>query len=89
MGTALKEFRINFKNFAFLKNFRIKTLDPSPACPWWTTMVKMFGERILSSVHPLYHKDMFESEIDNPIGEDEEKGWRQHSAAAEAKQAGP
>jgi hypothetical protein len=30
MGTALKEFCINFKNFAFLKNFRIKTLDPSP-----------------------------------------------------------
>jgi hypothetical protein len=33
MPAALKEFRINFKNFAFLKNFRIKVLDPSPCLP--------------------------------------------------------
>jgi hypothetical protein len=31
---ALKEFRINFKNFAFLKNFRLKVLDPSPCFLW-------------------------------------------------------
>jgi hypothetical protein len=32
MRAALKEFRINFKNFAFLKNYRLKVLDP--VSPW-------------------------------------------------------
>jgi hypothetical protein len=53
MGTALKEFRINFKNFAFLKNFRIKTLDPSPCLP----LVDDNGDDVWGTdpVHPLPH----------------------------------
>jgi hypothetical protein len=66
MGTVLKEFHINFKNFAFLKNFRIKTLDPSPCLP----LVDDNGEDVWGTdpVHPLYHKDMSEPEIDNLKG---------------------
>jgi hypothetical protein len=45
------EFRINFKNFAFLKNFRIKVLDPSPCLP----LVDDNGEDVWGTdpVHPL------------------------------------
>jgi hypothetical protein len=71
MRVALREFRINFKNFSFLKNFRIKVLDPSPCLP----LVDDNGEDVWGSdpVHPLLHGfrllfDMFESEIDNLRG---------------------
>ncbi len=71
MRAALREFRINFENFAFLKNFRIKVLDPSPCLP----LVDDNGEDVWGSdpVHPLPHGfrllvDMFETEIKNLQG---------------------
>ncbi len=71
MRAALREFRINFKNFAFLKNFRIKVLDSSPCLP----LVNNNGEDVWGSdpVHPLPHGfrllvDMFETEIENLLG---------------------
>jgi len=67
MRAALREFRINIKNFAFLKNFRLKVLDPSPCLP----LVDDSGEDVWGSdpVHPLPHGfrllvDMFETEIE-------------------------
>jgi hypothetical protein len=64
MRAALKEFRINF---AFLKNFRLKVLDPCPCLP----LVDDNGEDVWGSdpVHPLPHGfrllvDMFENEIE-------------------------
>jgi hypothetical protein len=71
MRAALREFRINFKNFAFLKNFRIKVLDPSPCLP----LVDDNGEDVWGSdpMHPLPQEfrllvDMFETEIENLQG---------------------
>jgi hypothetical protein len=71
MRAALKEFRINFKNFAFLKNLRLKVLDPSPCLP----LVDDNGEDVWGTdpVHPLPHGfrllvDMFETKIDNLLG---------------------
>jgi hypothetical protein len=71
MQAALREFYINFKNFSFLKNFRIKILNSSPCLP----LVDDNGEDVWGSdpVHPLPHGfhllvDMYESEIDNLQG---------------------
>ncbi len=71
MQAALREFRINIKNFAFLKNFRLKVLDPSPCLP----LVDDSGEDVWGSdpVHPLPHGfrllvDMFETEIEQLQG---------------------
>jgi hypothetical protein len=78
MRAALREFRINFKNFSFLKNFRIKVLDPSPCLP----LVDDNGEDVWGSdpVHPLPHGfrllvDMFETEIENLLGKTRKRGW--------------
>ena len=76
MRAALRDFRINFKNFAFLRNFRIKVLDPSPCLP----LVDDNGEDVWGSdpVHPLPHGfrllvDMFEVKIENLQGKSKKR----------------
>jgi hypothetical protein len=76
MRAALRDFRINFKNFAFLRNFRIKVLDPSPCL----ALVDDNGEDVWGSdpVHPLPHGfrllvDMFEVEIENLKGKSKKR----------------
>ena len=67
LRVGLREFRINIKNFAFMRNLRnIKVLDPSPVLQH----TDEDGEDIwgMDPVHPLLHGyrllcDMYETEI--------------------------
>jgi hypothetical protein len=67
LRVGLRDYRINMKNFAFMRNMRnVKVLDPSPVL----THTDEDGEEIwgMDSVHPLLHGyrllcDIYESEI--------------------------
>jgi hypothetical protein len=67
LRVGLRDYRINFKNFAFMRNLRnIKVLDPSPVLPHTDEDGEDYWG--MDPVHPLLHGyrllcDMYETEI--------------------------